>query len=291
MRRSLAVVLWAIGGCTPDPGDVTPLQPPAQSMTLPLPAMLDPGVYLSTAGHAGYQCDPDDGDLERKCPLDINAVRWDGDGYSRVRPDTPGEVMDDLMFGLPLYAPVAGEVIACWRGMPDDFVDGDDVNCPGGDRRCIQGGNHLNILTDDGLLLFVGHLQQDTIPAQVCPIDDRFLYATDPKRCALGDGWEGLRESSRLDRRGLAGIRVEPGQLLGRVGTSGSSTGPHLHIHAKPYAFDGDDHCEAHSVALAWTDTQTQVRLPDRPPDDDAWIDLEGEVLPIDGRAFVLRGN
>jgi hypothetical protein len=251
-------------------------------------------VYLVTRGHVGYACVPGTPEDERSCPLDFTALRWDaGAGQytaSRTEPgvSSPWPFDDHVMWGMPIRAPIDGEVIACWRRMPDDDEEGDDVNCPGGAGRCVQGGNHVNLRTVDGQLLFFGHLQRDSIPAELCPIADELLYAGDPKTCTLGGTWAGLRSGSRLDLRGLAPIPVRAGDLLGRVGASGSGDGIHFHVHAKPYAHDGENPCEGPSLPIAFDGARFQPRRVGVAPAPDGWRALDDEILPIDGSSLLV---
>jgi hypothetical protein len=251
-------------------------------------------TYLQTRGHANYNCDssvPQGPSL--KCPLDISALRWDPAAGSWSRSRTivarrPTSNTDDVMWRVPLHAPVDGQVIACWRGMPDDDVDGDAVNCPGGTGRCIQGGNHVTILTSDGKLLFFGHLQQDSIPTSVCPITETYLYSTDPKVCTLGGDWGGLRSGSRLDLRNEAPREIKKGQFLGRVGTSGSGRGVHLHMHVTEYGHDGVNPCARYYEPLEFTESWYQPRTVGVEPSGTNWTKLQTARLPIDGSSLIL---
>jgi hypothetical protein len=216
-----------------------------------------------------------------------------GDGGEDLREEAGGAsadepFADDVLWGRPIYAPISGRVIACWRGMPDDDDDDDDINCPGGERTCTPGGNFVTILGDDGVLVSLCHLRADSVPLSVCPIDERYLYADGPKRCTLGAPWAGVRDGSRLDRRGLAEPTIAAGEFIGQIGASGSGKGIHLHIHAKPYAHDGANHCEGPSLPLAFEDTR-YARPCDRvDPAEARWLPLAGEVLPIDGEPLLL---
>lgn len=251
-------------------------------------------TFFVTSGHGGYSCDPGVPVGERRCALDIHALRWEPQtgSYtrSRSRPDEPNPLpfSDDVMWGVPLRSPVDGVVVACWRGMPDDDDDSDDVQCPGGEGPCIQGGNHLQIVTEDGELWYFGHLQQDSIPLAVCPIDEVFLYDTDPKHCELPSPWAGMRQSSRLDLRGLDPVPVRRGQVVGRVGTSGNGRGVHVHVHRKPFEYDeAGNPCEAPSLPLAFESLWVQPRRRGTAPSD-AWQDVAGQRLPIDGSPLLL---
>lgn len=309
-RCAAAVLLLAACHGGPQPPDPSgseggtvcvPLEPeddlPLEDVVVPFVGSPDafalPQTFFATSGHGGYSCDPGVPVGERRCALDIHAMRWEPSTgtYTRslTRSDDPRPVpfSDDVMWGVELRSPVDGEVIACWRRMPDDDDDFDDVSCPGGERECIAGGNHVQILSDDGELWFLGHLQQDSIPPELCPIDEVYLYEDDGKACDLPAPWEGLRNGSRLDRRGLEPIRVSQGDLVGRAGTSGNGQGVHVHVHRKPFELDdAGNPCEAPSLPLAFESMWVHERESGRAPSQ--WAPREGQRLPIDGSSMLL---
>lgn len=257
---------------------------------------LPPDTYIVTSGHSGYNCDPDTPLETGRCQLDLHALRWDHASQNWTRSKTRPNIgsfssnfSDDVMWDMPVYAPVDGQVVACWRNLPDDDVDGDSSNCPGGASVCISGGNHVNILTDDGHLVFFGHLKQGSIPSALCPITDTYLYNSDGKTCGL-PGWSGLRNGSRLDLRNIAPRTVRKGDYLGTIGTSGAGQGVHLHMHVKSYSQDSNgNHCEVTDgfLPLEFSESSYQVRTPGLEPDTQ-WTRLTQDRLPINGSSFLL---
>ena len=111
-------------------------------------------TFYQTSGH-GDDCDG------TPCPHDISATRWDTvAGTWTSTPPTPSThpnpLSNHLMWNQAVYAPFDGEIVSCWRSMPDDDADGDDIRCPGGDEdghSCARRGNHVVIHTDDGQLV------------------------------------------------------------------------------------------------------------------------------------------
>ena len=63
--------------------------------------------------------------------------------------------------------------------------------------------------------------------------------------------------------------KVKRGQYLGRVGNSGNSSNPHLHIHMEE---DGQRPLPIHGVAVTGIDSNSEEPL--------KWTRIEGEVLP-----------
>lgn len=239
-------------------------------------------TYYRTSGHG------DDCDALTPCPHDISAIRWDAAAETWTStppiPSThPNPLSNHLMWNQAVYAPFDGEIVSCWRSMPDDDADGDDIRCPGGNEDeaaghgCARRGNHVVIHTNDGRLVTLAHLQEDTVPTTLCPITDQFLYTDDPVTC-------GFYDDARIDPP----IPVSKGDFVGRVGTSGAGVGAHLHVGLGNSRIGGSDQlCTADSLPLDFVETWYQPRENAATVATD-WIRLEGEQLPIDGATDFL---
>ncbi|MBZ9753631.1 M23 family metallopeptidase [Deinococcus sp. HMF7604] len=155
---------------------------------------------------------------------DIGALRRVSDtNWSRLKAGTTDPKINSnwIVYGKPFYAMAAGTVVGCWRNAPD--------NVPGSlnplykpDLKIAGGGNHLWILQDDGAYALYAHAQPGSIPAALCPHNTPLFTGTSGK---------GSNPDIEPEARVTSGARVNAGQFLGRVGNSGSSTAPHLHVH------------------------------------------------------------
>lgn len=135
---------------------------------------------------------------------DFSVVRWDPVTRSW---STRGPANEDLSIGHPVYAVGDGVVRACSDGLADGWRGGTD-NTGGGNELWIQHGQEV---------VRYSHFTGDSIPDDLCPL---------PPEAGPGDHLEGLA------------IPVTAGQLIGRVGNTGQSSGGHLHIsiHRSPDA-------------------------------------------------------
>jgi len=106
------------------------------------------------------------------------------------------ELADYAAFGRPVCVPAAGEVVACTDDQPDMPPTPGGTSFPdgppGGDRGRYV-GNYLVIRLSDATHLYLSHLMEDSLT--VSP-----------------------------------GDRVREGQMVARVGNSGNTSGPHLHV-------------------------------------------------------------
>ena len=151
------------------------------------------------------------------CTLDFNTRRWDGNSWNGGTGSATND--QDYDWGVPLYAPASGEIASCWRNFPDDLAPG--VNPP--NNSIFTGGNHVVIVTDEGNAVSLNHFRAGSIPAGLCPSNAG--SAQYPSTLAKEGNWRIAAYIDPPDRP-----RVEQGQFVGRVGNSGNSGGPHLHI-------------------------------------------------------------
>ncbi|RKH11517.1 M23 family metallopeptidase [Corallococcus sp. CA047B] len=170
---------------------------------------------------------------------DLNAVRFDDTTSRFTRVKIPfadyavnPKNSDWVIYGLPVSAIADGEVVTCWRNAPEGLKPavhgGDDVPHPGRTSdplRIPRSGNHLNIRTNDGKIILYAHMQPGSIPEALCPFNDTYVADAEDR---VGD----------LPREVMVPTAqrafVKRGQFIGRVGSSGASSGPHLHVHLKP---------------------------------------------------------
>ncbi len=125
-----------------------------------------------------------------------------------------------LVYGKPFYAMAPGTVVACWRNTPDNPPGG--LHPDYGSDRIPRGGNHLWILQDDGRYALYAHARPGSIPASLCPHNATLLTNT---------ARNGGNPDMRVEAMVTNGARISTGQKLGEIGNSGSSGGPHLHVH------------------------------------------------------------
>jgi hypothetical protein len=211
----------------------------AQTYDLPLFANdLDPGERFFTRDHAVT--------TTQKFGYDITGQRLNGDKWTSLISGVSSDAhwknpknSNYFVYGKPFYAMKDGTIIGCWRNAPQNprpKRPEEDNDLPTSEKGWISkeqkdglvpgGGNELWILHDDGTRALYAHAQTGQIPASLCPKSKATF--TPPVDTNTVDENGMYAEVALLPAQRK---KVKAGQFLGRIGNSGSSTGPHIHIH------------------------------------------------------------
>lgn len=148
----------------------------------------------------------------------MNVQRWSGGSWRKRSSGTDNAA--DLDWNVPIYAPASSVIASCWQNSPDNPRIGEKLDEIGS--TIFTGGNHVVILTDGGHAISLNHFRKGTVPDGLCPSNDDGTHDV-PTMAKIGD----LRAAAFIDAADRP--RVTEGQLVGRVGNSGNSDGPHLH--------------------------------------------------------------
>ncbi|MCU0890987.1 MAG: hypothetical protein MUE77_04410 [Sandarakinorhabdus sp.] len=207
---------------------LVPAAAQAQLLAMPFKGEdLAPGERLVTDKHG------DDTRHPQYNGKDIIVTRHIGDGkWSRFRTANGkrGVNSDHLAYNKPIYAMAPGRVVGCWRNAPEnpDPPAHSDTYKAG---RIPGAGNFVEIRHDDGNVALYAHAIPGTIPAAICPHNGTLVPAARNSDGSLKRFEDGTVESDISGTVVTGGVRVAAGQFIGRVGNSGSSSDPHLHVH------------------------------------------------------------
>jgi murein DD-endopeptidase MepM/ murein hydrolase activator NlpD len=231
------------------------------------------------SGEYWYWKAPDDhGGGTQKYAYDLTSARFDEgtNRWTECRTGSDGKPKctwcsdaasnaDCLVYNEPLYAMASGVVERCWRNAPENPSPGEShwgrTSEP---KRIGGGGNALVVRNDDGTYALYAHMKPGTIPSSLCPKTGVLMNdATDKSEATIPEGQQ---------------PRVKAGQFVGRVGNTGASSNPHVHVHLQ----DGPDKT-SNGVPLNFTGgyiTEADTSY------EDSWERLDGRTRPTDFSAF-----
>jgi len=173
------------------------------------------------------------------------------------------------IYNKSIYAMRAGKVVGCWRNAPQNprpKLSGDsDTTKPWLHSNLKNGlmpggGNMLWIEHDDGTRMLYAHMIPGTISAALCPHDD-VAYAA-----PIGNNSEMKYVAVPVAQQAV----ISKGQYLGRVGNSGNSTGPHLHVHLQ----------NSSGVGQLITFNRGMAAVPDDSKPYPSWARFAGSTIP-----------
>lgn len=166
---------------------------------------LPEGQFWFAGDNHGFGCLHTD-NLSQRFAYDMGVARWSGRKWTDLRaPVDPHETVNGTkndhfnIWGTPVYAVTDGVIQEAFRLKADNTAPGmEDSGGLGGNRLWVrsEGNDEFN----GGYFLYA-HLMAGSVPAALVPVE------------------------------GGGGVAVKKGQFLGRVGNSGASSAPHLHIH------------------------------------------------------------
>jgi hypothetical protein len=217
---------------------------------------------------------------------DFNAQRrTEGGGWDRNKANASSPVQneDEVGYNRPVYAIADGEVLSAWRSAPDNERPGvkDPRNTSQGGNGISNAGNHIAVLGDDGHVVLYAHMAPGTVPRELCREPDKAIMdnANNRVKDAQVEGVDKISlpaESAWVEAASRP--RVKQGQLLGRVGNSGNSTGPHLHLSRKTRA----DVAAPFGHDRAWRSDKS---------DPDNWKPFNGQTVGSDDKNTVILAS
>jgi hypothetical protein len=235
---------------------MTPAQ--AQTYSFPFKAEdLKPGESIYTGNHVmGIQ---EEGE-------DIGARRYLGDGKwsSYKEGGNAGKNSDYVIYGKKVYAISDGIIVGCWRNAPENPYPPKhhpklkEGFLPGG-------GNMLWVDQPDGKRVLYAHMITSSIPAALCPNSDTYFPMST------------TNENTYVMLDAADQVPITEGQLLGRVGNSGQSSGPHLHIHAQK---------DNNPAILRFKKGRYKNYVSDKTPIQGGWKNFSGWQVP-DGTVLI----
>ncbi len=158
--------------------------------------------------------------LNGRFAYDIGLAYWNGAHWTGLVDGAPdnSENANYRVWNLPVRAMADGEIVACRRTSPDNprgEITGDLANFV----RIQHSFDPWDKQRQEFMDYY--HLRMDSIPEELCP-----------DICPEGeDDCNPMVDGVDPDGRDLPeSIPVSAGQMIGRVGNSGTSTAPHLHI-------------------------------------------------------------
>lgn len=164
---------------------------------------------------------------------DIGAKRYDFNDDRWTSVNTTLDVYNNsptndkfTVYNKSIYAMSDGKIVGCWRNAPLNprpKISGDTdegkqwLHDLLKQKKIPGGGNMLWVEHADGSKMLYAHMIPGTISSSLCPHNDTSFPAN--------------TETSSVAVPLAQQVSIAKGQYLGRVGNSGNSTAPHLHIH------------------------------------------------------------